>query len=164
MDSTRQILNRLDKCGVDYVVIGGLAAVLHGSVIATNDVDICIFAVDESFQKIVAAFADVHPRYRMRPDHPRVTPEHPWLKLGLKNFYLLTDIGQLDILGEVPGIGDFNFIRDKTIEVDLGTMKCRILDIPTLISAKQQANRPKDRQSIAELTVILKRLDELRDK
>jgi hypothetical protein len=80
----------------------------------------------------------------------------------VKNFYLLTDIGQLDILGEVPGIGDFNFIRDKTIEYDFGTMKCRVLDIPTLIAAKQQANRPKDRQSIAELTVILKRLNESR--
>jgi predicted nucleotidyltransferase len=161
MDSTLQILHRLNRSGVDYVVIGGMAAVLHGSAIATNDVDICIFAADESFRKIVAAFADVHPRYRMSPDKPLVTPDHPW-PTGAKNFYLLTDIGQLDILGEVPGIGDFNFIRDKTIEFDFGTMKCRVLDIPTLIASKQQANRPKDRQSIAELSVILKRLNESR--
>jgi hypothetical protein len=59
MDSTLQILHRLNKSGVDDVVIGGMAAVLHGSAIATNDVDICISAEDESFRKIGAASADV---------------------------------------------------------------------------------------------------------
>ena len=82
MDSTLQILHRLNKSGVDYIVTGGMAAVLHGSAIATNDVDICISAEDESFRKIVAAFADVHPRYRTRPENPPVTPDHPWQRLN----------------------------------------------------------------------------------
>jgi hypothetical protein len=163
MDSIQQTFRRLNESGVAYVLIGGMAAKSHGSTVNTEDIDVCIFAANENFKRIVAAFMDVHPRYRMRPDKPLLTPDHLWLQLGLKNLYLKTDIGQLDILGEVPGVGDFNAIKDRTIEVDLGDgLKCRVLDIPTLIEAKRCANRLKDRQTIAQLVVIQKRLNESR--
>jgi hypothetical protein len=165
MDSIQQTFRRLNESGVEYILIGGMAAKSHGSTVNTEDIDICIFAADENFQRIVGAFMDVHPRYRMRPDKPLLTPDHPWLQLNLKNLYLNTDIGQLDILVEVPGVGDFNAIKDRTIEVDVGNgMKCRVLDIPTLIEAKRCANRLKDRQTIAQLQVILKHLNDSQQK
>ena len=134
MDSTLQILDRLNRSGVPYVLIGGAAARAHGSSVATEDVDICILASDDHFRRIVDAFADAHPRYRMRPDRPALTADHPWLK-NLKNLYLHTDLGQLDILGEIPEVGDYDAIRDRAVELDFAGIKCRVLDLPTLIEA-----------------------------
>jgi hypothetical protein len=157
MDSTLQILDRLNKSGVPYVLIGGAAARAHGSSVTTEDVDICILASEENFRRIVAAFEDVHPRYRMRPDRPVITADHPWLT-NLKNLYLHTDLGQLDILGEMPEVGDYSAVRDRTIEFDFAGIKCRTLDIPTLIEAKLRAGRPKDHQAVRELGYILSQI------
>jgi predicted nucleotidyltransferase len=159
MDSILQTLERLNKSGVEYVLIGGMAARVHGSSVNTDDVDICILARDEHFQRIVESFADVHPRFRMQPNQPPVTPDHPWLS-GIKNLYLHTDLGQLDVLGELPGIGGYEAIRDRTVAVDLDATPCRVLDIPTLIEAKQHAGRPKDHQAILELQYILSRIED----
>jgi predicted nucleotidyltransferase len=156
MDSTLQILDRLNKSGVPYVLIGGAAARAHGSSVATEDVDVCILASDDHFRRVVAAFADAHPRYRMKPGRPELTADHPWLK-GLKNLYLATDLGQLDILGEIPEVGDYPAIHDHTVEFDFAGVRCRVLDIPTLIEAKARAGRPKDHQAITELRYILAR-------
>lgn len=159
MVSILPILKRMNESGVPYVLIGGLAARAHGSSVNTDDIDVCVEPIDEHWRRIVAAFSDVRPYYRMRPDKPPLTPDHPWL-VGLKNLYLRTDIGQLDILGEVPGVGSYGDIKDKTISADLQGLQCRVLDIPTLIRAKQQANRPKDQQAIRELQIIWQRIQQ----
>src|SRR5688572_6820486 len=158
MDSILQTLARLNKSGVPYILIGGMAARAHGSSVNTEDIDICILASDEHFRRIVEAFADMHPYYRMQPGKSPLTPDHPWLR-GLKNLYLRTDLGQLDVLGEIPGVGDYNVIRNKTIEIDFAGIQCPVLDIPTLIQAKTRAGRPKDHQAIRELQHILKRIE-----
>lgn len=157
MDLILQTLARLNKSGVPYVLIGGMAARAHGSSVNTEDIDICILASDEHFRRIVEVFADVHPCYRMQPGKPPLTPDHPWLT-GLKNLYLRTDLGQLDVLGDIPEVGDYKAIRDKTVEIDFAGVRCRVLDIPTLIEAKLRAGRPKDHQAVQELRYILKRI------
>jgi predicted nucleotidyltransferase len=159
MDSILQILDRLNRSGVPYVLIGGAAARAHGSTVNTEDIDICVLACEENFRRIVAAFADQHPRYRMRPDQPPLTSDHPWLT-NLKNLYLHTDLGQLDILGDIPEVGDYDAICDRTVEIDLAGVKCRVLDIPTLIEAKRRAGRPKDHQAVTELRHILERIEQ----
>lgn len=76
MDSILQTLDRLNRSGVPYILIGGMAARAHGSTVNTEDVDICILACDDHFRRIVEAFADVQPYYRLRPDLPPLTPDH----------------------------------------------------------------------------------------
>lgn len=93
----------------------------------------------------------------MQPDEPPLSPDHPWLP-GLKNLYLRTDLGQVDVLGELPGTGDYNTIRDRTIDVDFAGINCRVLDIPTLIESKLRAGRPKDQQAARELQYIWQRI------
>jgi hypothetical protein len=159
MDSILQTLDRLNRSGVPYILIGGLAARIHGSSVNTEDVDVCITASHGHFRRIVEAFADVHPRYRMRPDEPPLTPDHPWLR-GIRNLYLRTDLGQLDALGELSGLGNYNAICDRTVEVDLAGIRCRVLDIPALIQSKVCLGRPKDLQAVRELEWILRRLQE----
>lgn len=74
MDSILQILDRLNKSGVPYILIGGMAARAHGSSVNTEDLDICIAACDEHFRRIIQVFQDVHPRYRCSRMNRRCPP------------------------------------------------------------------------------------------
>jgi hypothetical protein len=76
--------------------------------------------------------------------------------------YVLTDLGQLDVLSEITGIGKYSDLEQHTIAVDLGGISVRVLDIDTLILAKKAMNAPKDRQAVIELAAIRERMDELK--
>ena len=89
-----QLLARLIKAEVEFVLVGGLAAAIHGSSLNTRDVGICIRLSTDNFMRIQAAVADLHPVHRSRPDIPFVqTPEEC---LQFKNLYLKTDLGIID--------------------------------------------------------------------
>jgi predicted nucleotidyltransferase len=155
MDPLIQILKRLTDHGVEYVVIGGMAAIAHGSPTMTNDVDVCAPMSDENLLRIVAALREVRPRLRFRPDLMPMPQDLIGLR-GVKNLYILTELGVIDLLGEVPGIGTYAEIQGRTIEADLGGFVCRVLDLDTLIAAKRVANRDKDQLAIRHLEVIRK--------
>lgn len=146
------ILRRLVNGGVDFVLIGGSAAIAHGSAVTTEDVDICASLDEENARRIVRAFADANPRWRMRPDLPVITPDD--LRPGLKNMYLRTDLGQLDVLGEVPQVCSFDELKGTAVEMEFGDIKCRVIDIDTLIRAKGAAGRQRDLRAIQDLEVI----------
>src|SRR5687767_6444925 len=104
MDKLSDLLARLHAERVEFVVIGGLAAVVHGVVLVTLDVDVCCRFTEENLMRIQRAVADLHPVHRSRPDLPlQLTSEQC---ASLKNLYLKTDWGILDCLGEVLGLGD----------------------------------------------------------
>ena len=77
---------------------------------------------------------------------------------GYKNLYLLTDWGQIDILSEITGVGDYAEVARHVVIVNIGGADCRVLDLDTLIQAKKALNLPKDRQAILELEAIRERL------
>src|SRR5882757_2075087 len=108
------LIPRLREAGIEFVVIGGVAALAHGAERATQDLDIVSPLSPENVQRLVACLAELHPRFRMRPDLPIVTPENRNL-LRIKNLYLLTDIGQLDVLGLVEGVGDYDTVLKRSI-------------------------------------------------
>lgn len=149
----KQILRRLKDHDVDFVVIGGIAATLLGSPMATYDVDVCVPLDEASLVKILNALREVRPRLRMRPDKMPL-PDNPQRLKGVKNLYLLTDLGEIDLLGEVPGIGTYPSLFDKTVETDVGGFTCRVLNIETLIESKKVAGRDKDRVAIYHLEAI----------
>jgi hypothetical protein len=62
---------------------------------------------------------------------------------GFKNLYLVTDLGQLDVLSEIAGVGGHSEVEQHTIQVDLEDIQCRVLDLDTLIAAKRAMNSPK---------------------
>ncbi|TAK82760.1 MAG: hypothetical protein EPO20_20380 [Betaproteobacteria bacterium] len=76
------------------------------------------------------------------------------LSAGL-NFTLSTSVGDIDLLGEITGVGSYEALAGHTIEVELFGARCRCLDLPTLIAAKVAAGRPKDLEAIAELRALL---------
>jgi hypothetical protein len=153
-----QLIPRLRDAGVEFVIIGGVAAVAHGALRNTMDLDIAAPMTPDNLQKLITAIQDLRPKFRMRPDLPVVTPDNHNLK-GIKNLYLNTDIGPLDILGVVEGIGDYTAVRSRAVSLDLGDAlgTCPIIDLDGLILAKRAANRAKDREALPELEVIQRR-------
>ncbi len=104
--------------------------------------------------RIQQAFADLHPVHRSRPDLPlQLTPEQC---AGLKNLCLKTDLGIVDCLGEVLGVGQFEEVWKNSVEVELPYGNCRILDIEALIRAKLAMNRDHDKITVKFLNEIKK--------
>ncbi len=150
------LLKRLTEHQIEYVLVGGFAAIAHGSSLITKDVDVCAPLGEPNLSRILAALREINPRLRMRPDRMRL-PDDPARLRGLKNLYLVTDLGQIDFLGDLPGVGTFeDAVRNSTL-TDLGLVKCLVLNLESIIAAKTVAGRPKDLRGIAELEAARKR-------
>jgi hypothetical protein len=135
--------------------VGGIAATAHGSPRFTFDLDVCAPLDHQHAVKIIEVLRDLHPRFRMRPDLPVVTPDNANLR-GLKNLYLTTDEGQLDVLGEVSGVGDFAAVAAESVLIDFQGIPCRVLDLDALIRSKMAAGRTKDKLAVPELEALRK--------
>lgn len=149
-------LRRLRQHEVEFVIVGGIAAMAHGVTYTTHDLDICCPFTPENLRRLEGALRDAHPVHRM-------TPQCLPLELNdeniprLKNLYLQTDLGQLDCLSDVKGVGDFAEVRRQSIEVELPCGPCRILSLEALIRAKEAMGGPKDKLTILQLKAIQER-------
>jgi hypothetical protein len=157
MGSTLDILKRLNDHHVEYVLVGGMACVVHGSQVVTQDVDICAPLTLENLRNLCDALNDIHPRFRMARDL-RPLPQNPEELDKFQNLYLLTDLGQLDVLSEIAGVGKYSEVERHVIQVDFNGTCIGVLDLDTLLLAKQAMNAPKDRQVAVELSAIRERL------
>jgi len=154
MQNLSELMGRLISSRVEFVLVGGFPAVAHGATLLTRDVDICCRFSEVNLKRIENAFADLHPVHRSRPDLPlNLTSEQC---ATLKNLYLKTDLGIVDCLGNVLGVGGFEEVLAHSIEVELPYGKCQILDIDTLIRAKEVMNRDHDRITVRHLQEIKK--------
>lgn len=155
MQDLSELTRRLIEARVEFVLIGGFAAVAHGVTLVTRDVDICCRFNEANLMKIQRAFLDLHPVHRSRPDLPLdLTPEQC---SQLKNLYLKTDLGAVDCVSEVLGVGDFEKAWRQSMPVELPGGSCRILDLDALIRAKEAMNRDHDRITVRQLREIKKR-------
>lgn len=155
MQNLSELTRRLVDAQVEFVLIGGFAAVAHGATLVTRDVDICCRFSEGNLNRIQKALNGLHPVHRSRPDLPLDLTKEQCARL--KNLYLKTDLGVLDCLGEVLGIGDFDAVLRQSVEVELPFGHCRILDIDGLIRAKEAMNRDHDRITVRQLQEIKKR-------
>jgi hypothetical protein len=160
MASTLDLIQHLNEHHVRYVLVGGMACVVHGAQTVTQDVDICAPLTPENLSGLIAALATAHSRFRTAHDL-RPLPDAPEKLEGFKNLHLITDFGQLDVLSEITGVGGFAEVETHTIWVDLEGTSCRVLDLDTLIIAKKAMGSPKDRQAVIELEAIRERLRNL---
>ncbi len=154
MQNLSELTRRLIAAQVEFVLVGGFAAVAHGVTLVTRDVDICCRFSEANLMRIQKAFDGLHPVHRARPDLPlELTSEQC---ASLNNLYLKTDFGIVDCLGEVLGIGNFEAVLKNSIEVELPYGQCRILEIDALIRAKEAMNRDHDRITVKYLKEIKK--------
>ncbi len=138
---------------MDFVIIGGVAGALLGAARATFDLDIAYSRQPGNLRRLAAALAPLNPYLRGAPPGLPFRLDVATLERGL-NFTLVTDLGWLDILGEVAGAGTYEQLLARSHEIETFGVRCRGLDIDTLIAAKRAAGRPKDFEAIAELEII----------
>lgn len=155
MQNLSELTRKLVEAQVEFVLIGGFAAVAHGATLVTRDVDICCRFSERNLNRLQKALSELHPAHRSRPDLPLELTKEQCTRL--KNLYLKTDLGVLDCLGEVLGIGDFESVLRQSVEVELPFGVCRILDIDGLIRAKEAMDRDHDRITVRQLREIKKR-------
>jgi predicted nucleotidyltransferase len=151
----KKLLKVLLENDVDFVLIGGFAAVVHGSTSVTQDIDICAAITEEQISKLRNILKEYNPWHRMDLDKQLSFLEHPKSVEGVKNIYLQTDLGVLDILSETQPAGDFKTIKKHSIEVPLYGHNCRVISINDLLKVKETMKRPKDLQVAEELKKII---------
>ena len=154
MKSLHVLLQRFADAGVEFVVVGGFAGVLHGSSYVTEDLDICAVMSPGTVAKLRAILADLHPVHRMTPNRLSFL-DYPPAGQPLANVYLETDAGVVDVLGSVLGLGDYHALIRHAIEVPLFGRKCLVISLADLITAKEAMGREKDLLTAKELRAIL---------
>lgn len=161
MTQFEELLRTLVREGVEFVVIGGLAANIHGVTIPTYDIDICYDRSYENLKRLSSALKPYHPTLRGAPANLPFRLDPETLKAGL-NFTLETDLGNLDLLGEVGGVGWFKDVKGASSEVRVREMQLYVLGLAALIKAKKFAGRKKDEMMILELEAIQELLEKKR--
>ena len=154
MRNLNEILKKLLQTKVDFVLVGGLAAAVYGVSTVTHDVDICCPFDPSNLQKLLDALKEIHPRVRTGSGEVSLSEYRLERLSQLENLYVRTDLGELDILGEVRGIGRFPEVKSQSTILDIFGMPCLILQLDSLIGIKSNLDRPKDKQVELELKVI----------
>jgi hypothetical protein len=159
MDQLTEILRRLHDAKVEFSLIGGLASRHYGVTLVTEDVDICARFTPENLRRIENTLKDAHPRHRLTANKlPLELTDY--LCSQLKNLYLKTDIGILDCLSEVAGIGDFDAVLKQSELMEFPFGNCYVLKLDALIDAKLAVGRQHDLITVQQLTAIKEKLAE----
>ena len=148
------VITALAKAQVEFVVVGGISAVLQGAPIITEDLDLCYRRHPENLVRLAKALAPFSPRLRgLPPELPAVFDERT-LQFGT-NFTLSLGEENVDLLAEMSGIGGYEQIRSQANEMIVGGERVLVLSLPQLIATKQAANRPKDQATLPLLRATL---------
>ena len=139
--------------GVECILVGGVAATIHGSARLTRDVDVVYSRRPENIARIVTALAPFEPYLRGAPRGLPFRWDEPTIARGL-NFTLTTTLGDIDLLGEIVGGGGYDALRSHAQPVRIFDRDISCLDLPTLIRVKRAAGRPRDLEAVAELEAI----------
>lgn len=148
------LLRLLNATQVEYVVIGGVAAALHGSARFTSDVDILYRRSPENIIRLAHALAQVRPYLRGAPPGLPFTWDAETIRRGL-NFTLTTTLGDLDVLGEVVGGGRYEDVFPRSVDVSAFDSVVRLVELDALIEMKRATGRPKDFEALAELEALM---------
>lgn len=147
------LLGALAAHGVRHLVVGGAAAVAHGSARLTQDVDVVYARDADNVARLVSALAPARPYLRGAPPGLPFQWSEQTIRNGL-NFTLQTELGAIDLFGEIAGGGRYEDLEPHSLEVEAFGVPFRILDLDKLIEVKRAAGRPKDLEAIAELEAI----------
>jgi len=152
----RSTLETLAAHEVEFIVVGGIAAVLQGAPIATFDLDLVHLRTVENVQHLLRALLELEGRYRGDPRG--LTPTESLL-MGPGHNLLTTTNGPLDLLGSIGGGFVYEDLAPDAVTLDLGRVRVGVLGLPRLIEIKEALGRPKD---LAVLPALRATLEETR--
>ena len=152
------LIDELVKGNVEFIVVGGAAAVLHGAPLTTVDLDIVHRRTEENVARLLTVLAKIDAE--VRP--PRAVPLRPTreMLLGRGQLNLSTALGPLDPLCQLHSGEGYDELIDSTIRVSDGDLELTAIDLDTLIRVKSEAGRDKDKLAIPVLIALRKRLTE----
>lgn len=148
----KEIFRILAEEGVEYVLIGGLAAIVHGASLVTLDTDVCYRQEIPNCERLARALerlgAEIFP--------PRQVPIPITAELlqGHRLVHLKTQLGRVDLLATVPGLGKFEDFAGGSTTIQLGDLTIPVLTLEQLIQAKSVLDQPKDREHLDQLLAI----------
>jgi hypothetical protein len=145
------ILGALQRNGVEFAVVGGVAAVLHGAPVTTFDLDALIRVSDDNADRVLAALAQLNARYRGHS--PPLKPSREDIMAG-RHLLLLTDAGPLDLLGFIGQQERFEDLRHSFVSVTLDGASFAILGLDELIRQKRELGRDKDLPALRLLEAV----------
>jgi hypothetical protein len=148
------LISLLAGSRVEFIIVGGAAAVAHGSARLTRDLDIVYRRTAENVARLAHALGPLRPYPRGAPTGLPFRFDEQTVWKGL-NFTLTTTLGALDLFGEVTGGGGYEELLPHSIRLRLYDAECLCLGLERLIYVKRAAGRPKDLEAIAELEAIL---------
>lgn len=149
----------LSAAQIQFIVVGGVAATLHGSARVTLDLDVVYSRDRENIRRLAAGLAPYSPYLRGAPPGLPFVWDEKTIRNGL-NFTLDTSFGPLDLLGEVVGGGNYEALLPHSKPVRGFGIALQLLNLDKLIVVKRAAGRPKDYEALAELQGILERKKE----
>lgn len=135
---------------VKYVIVGGFAAVLQGARYVTQDVDFCYARDEENLSRLLQALEQFHPIIRT---HPAIPFDLPALRAN-PNFTLDTEVGELDLLAAIDGLGDYMEVVGHAAVFEVQGQSCHVLSLEGLIASKSVLKRRKDVQLLEELRAL----------
>ncbi len=151
------LLRRLVRQRTELVLVGGMAGVVHGSSLVTRDVDVCARASPENLRRMLAALEDLHPRDGRTVNAPPLARSAEDLTAS-SDVSLWTDLGRLDVIWDVPGVGSWPDVKIAAEPIDLGDGDtCLVLSLEALIASKRAIGRTRDLLAVEELEEIRRR-------
>ena len=153
MVDLQRILKVFVEAKVRFVIIGGAAAAAHGSAFPTFDLDICYDRSRDNIKQLANALEPFHPRLRGVVNHLPFQLDASTIANGM-NFTLTTDLGDIDLLGEVTGIGGYEEAKMLSVNLVLFGLDGAVLSLDGLIQSKRATGRPKDLLTLPEIEAL----------
>jgi len=150
-----EILQTLKRHKVDFIIVGGVCAVLHGAPVSTFDLDIVHSRSEDNLTRLKEALEDLDAYYRTRRDK-RLIPDITHLA-SPGHQLLMTRFGPLDLLGTIGEGKSYEDLIEQTSKESLENMSVYLLNLETLINIKEKIGREKDN---AVLPVLRSTLEE----
>jgi hypothetical protein len=151
--SPRELLRKLDEGGVDFVVIGGIAAIAHGSAMFTQDLDISYSPDEANLERLGSVLVGLGARLRGVTDDVPFVPDGRTLR-RTRVLTLETPIGLIDLLAEPDGAPTYARLRERARREVIAGVNVHIASLEDLIAMKKAAGRPKDLVALEELEAI----------
>jgi hypothetical protein len=151
-----EIVGRLQNAGVEFLVVGGVSAILQGASVNTMDLDICYRRTPQNIARLVAALAPLQPKPRGFPSHLPFVFDERTVQLG-SNFTLEIGPESLDLLGVMSAIGGYEQVIGSAVDAEVGDRTVKALSLEQLIATKTAAGRTKDLAVLPELQATLER-------
>ena len=153
----------LDAHGVQYVVIGGLAASLLGSTSVTDDTDICYERSEDNLERLASALLDMNARLRGVTDDVPFILDAKTLKAG-HNFTFATEFGSLDCLGKPAGVEGYDELVRNAVWKQVHGMRVPVCSLRDLMTMKRAAGRPVDLRELEILGALEQEIEDQEER